>query len=174
LVSDGLGDEPPDQRTRLYAISSNFDMGLARLKSFFAVLRPLASTQLIARLDESVAFLEAHRDRHLLLETVELDLMTESGEAALRACVDNEIDTCRRIGAAVDALSQNLAEAGTRLLAAARQKSEAPFDVLYGLALDNDFDNVREGKTENPLGLSWWSDVLYFELWNRAQFEANR
>lgn len=38
----------------------------------------------------------------------------------------------------------------------------------------HDFDNIRDDKTDNPLGLSWWTAVLYFELWNRAEFEANQ
>jgi len=31
----------------------------------------------------------------------------------------------------------------------------------------------RNGATKHPLGLQW-SEVLYFGLWNRAEFEANK
>ena len=46
-----------------------------------------------------------------------------------------------------------------------------PFDAFYGLTLSDDFDS--DGKTKYALGLNGWSDVLYFELWNKAEFEAN-
>lgn len=177
LVSDGFEDEPDDRKTRLYAISSDFEMGFARLRRFMAVVRQLAagrSPGLIAGLDETVSFLEAHRDRYLLLETIELDTMSYEGEAALRACVAEEIDACRQVGAAIDVLPANAAEAALSLKMAAQHKSDAPLDALYGLRLDDDFDNVREEKTDYPMGLSFWDEVLYFTLCNRAEFEANR
>ena len=176
LVSDGFDSDPPNKKTKLHAISSDFDIGFSRLKKFFAVLRPVASgtsTELIALLDETVGFLEAHHDHYLLLETIELDCMTEEGKDALRTCVEKEITNCRRVGAAVDALPGNVIAAGSRLKEAVQKKLDAPLDAFYGLCLDNDFDNVRDEKTEYPMGLEW-SEVLYFELWNRAQFEANR
>lgn len=176
LVSDGFDDDPPNKKTRLYAISSDFEGGISRLKSFFAVLRPIAvgtSPNLTGLLDETVAFLEAHRDQYLLLETIELDYMTEEGEVALRASVEKEINNCLRVGAAVDALPRNLTEAVMCLKTATQQKCEAPLDAFYGLRLDDDCDNIRDEKTEYPLGLEW-GEVLYYQLWNRAQFEANR
>lgn len=177
LVSDGFEDEPADRKTHLYAISSDFEMGLARLKKFLAIVRRLAdgsSPHLMGELDETVAFLEAHRDRYLLLETIELDIMTDDDPAALRGCVAREINACRQVAAAIDALPADVTEAGERLKAAAQQKCEAPLDAFYGLRLDDDFDNTRDRKTEYPLGLSFWSDVLYFQLSNRTQLEADR
>lgn len=174
LVSDGFDREPANRKTKLYAISGEFEAGFARLKRFFSVVRPLAASSptLIAGLDETLAFLESHRDRYLLLETVELDTMTAEGEAELRACVEREIAECVRAGAAVDALPTAAAAAGTILADTVRNRTGPPLDAFHGLRLDDDFDNVRGGN-ENPLGLEW-SDVLYFELWNRAEFEANR
>jgi hypothetical protein len=100
LISDGFEDEPPERRTRLHAISGEFDAGYARLRKFFAVVRAVGagSTGLCAQLDETETFLTEHRDRFLLLETIELDTMTESSEDALRASVGREIDLCRRAG----------------------------------------------------------------------------
>jgi hypothetical protein len=66
-----------------------------------------------------------------------------------------------------------VAEAGALLTKVATQESEAPFDAFHGLVLDDDFDNTRDGRTNHPLGVSWWTDVLYFDLWDRAEFEAN-
>jgi hypothetical protein len=173
LVSDGFDGEPPNKKSKLYATSGDFDQGFARLKAFFSIVRPIAaaSPDLIAGLDGTVEFLEAHRDRYLLLETIELDCMEEEGEAELRACVEKEIANCVHAGAAVDALAANLSDARDRLQAAAQRKGAPPLDALHGLRLDDDYDNSHKAKY--PLGLEW-TDVLYFELWNRAQFEANR
>jgi len=175
LISDGFEDEPPERRTRLHAISGEFDAGYARLTKLFAVARAVSagSTGLCAQLDETERFLTKHRDRFLLLETIELDTMTESSEDGLRASVEREIDLCRRAGAAVDALPVEVVEAGALLTTVTGQESGTPFDAFYGLVLDDDFDNTRDGRTNHPLGVSWWTDVLYFDLWNRAEFEAN-
>jgi hypothetical protein len=174
LVSDGFDGEPASRKTKLHAISGDFEVGFARLERFISVVHPLtasSSPELIAGLDETLAFLESHRDRYLLLETIELDSMTCEGEAELRACVEREIAECVNAGAAIDALPVDVAEAGTRLTQAARKRAGPPLDALFGLRLDDDFDNVRGEKTQYPLGLEW-NVVLYFELWNRAEFEA--
>ena len=173
LVSDGFEDDPPERRTRLYAISGEFDAGYARLRKFCAAVRAVSAgaPELRAQLDTTEKFLAEHRDRFLLLETVELDTMADSAEDALRASVEREIDLCRAAGAAVDALPADVAEAGAWLAKATGQGLETPFG---GLVLDDDFDNTRDGGTSSPLGLSCWTEVLYFELWNRAEFEANQ
>ncbi len=176
LVSDGFDGEPPDRKTRLYAISSDFELGYARLKKFFAAVRTLVgegAPDLLHAMGETQIFLEAHRDRYMLLETIELDTMSEDTGQGLQACVERELTACLRAGAAIDALPADAGEAGARLRAAAQHKSEEPLDAFYGLVLDDHFDSTRDGKTCYPLGLEW-SDVLYFELWNREQFEANR
>ena len=133
LVSDGMEDEEPGSKTRLYAISGVFEPGYARVRRFADIVRAAvaqrgsrawvhgggqrfrrvaagvlhgpreadvlaasgrrpdagsglvrrsASDQLLAALDETLAFLDAHRDSHLLLETIELDIMSHAGEAA--------------------------------------------------------------------------------------------
>jgi hypothetical protein len=175
LVSDGFESEPANKKTKLYGISSDFEAGFARLQRFFAVLQPIAagaSPGLTAWMNETITFLEAHRDRYLLLETIELDSMTEAGESALRTCVEKEIENCLRAGSAVEALPNDLGEAAELLKKATQSSLEAPFDAFYGLRLDDDCDNTRFEKTQYPMGLGW-SDVLYFELWNRSKFEAN-
>jgi hypothetical protein len=134
---------------------------------------PASTTQLLSMLDETMAFLEAHRDRYLLLETVELDCMSEEEEAALRACVEQEIARCLHAGAAVDALPADITEAVKMLRMAVAQECAAPLDAFFGLRLDDDCDNTRSGATEDPLGLQW-SEVLYFGLQNRVEFEAQR
>ncbi|WYX18057.1 hypothetical protein WJ973_17375 [Achromobacter xylosoxidans] len=39
LIADGLEDDEPHRRTRLYAISSRFEPGLARIKRFAEIVR---------------------------------------------------------------------------------------------------------------------------------------
>lgn len=175
LISDGFEDDPPERRTKLYAISGGFDAGYARLRKFAAAVRAVSdSAHLRAALDEAETFLDAHRDRYLLLETIELDTMIESGENEMRAAIEGHLDLCRQAGAAVDALPDDAGEAGAVLAKAAAQTSGAPLTAFHGLVLGDDFDNTRDDRTDNPMGLSWWTDVLYFALWNRAEFAANQ
>jgi hypothetical protein len=226
LIADGLDDDEADEKVKLYAISSRFEPGFARVKRFIEIVRFLAaqgpmplpaaqpatpaaapkalslidriksrlssaaaskappaiaapaattpatgSTQLPAWLDETLAFLEAHRDEHLLLETVELDTMSESEEAPLRACVEQELARCQQAGAALDALPRDIAAAAQRLREAGATRQAAPLDAFFGLRFDDDCDSTRNRATEYPLGLQW-SEVLYFGLFNRAEFEA--
>jgi hypothetical protein len=175
LVSDGFDDEPADRKTTLYAINGDFEAGVARLTRFFSIVRPLVASSspvLVAGMDETLTFLESHRDRYLHLETIELDIMACERKAEFRACVEREIAECVRAGAAIDALPADAAEAGASLVNAARRHMGPPLDAFHGLRLDDNFDNVRGG-TVYPLGLAW-SEVLFFGLWNRAEFEANR
>jgi hypothetical protein len=85
LVSDGFDGEPPDRKTRLYAISSDFELGFARLKKFFTLVRTLVGAPaLIHAIEETHLFLDAHRDRYTLLETIELDTMSEGTDPGAR------------------------------------------------------------------------------------------
>lgn len=135
---------------------------------------PAAMVYLPGWLDETVAFLEAHRDDFLLLETVELDMMTEGEEDGLRECVETEIDNCRQVGAAFDALPADLHEAAQLLRRVAAEQAPPPLDAFFGLRFDDDCDSTRTGATDRPLGLTNWSEVLYFGLFNRAEFEADK
>jgi len=223
LVADGFDSDEPESKTALYAISSHFDTGFARVKRFTDIIRaataelpataepaaapapqsaslinrlkhifaprqeapsnadaqasspsPRASAdELLANLDETIEFLEAHRDTYLLLETIELDTMSESEEAELKACVEQEIARCVQAGAAVDALSADLEQAGKALRLATQRSGAAPMDAFFGLRLDNECDSTRTGETEYPLGLVWY-DTLYFDLMNRSEFDAQQ
>jgi hypothetical protein len=165
LISDGFDDDPPEEKTALYAISGDFAAGFARLRKFAAAVRTLGTAELNTTLDQTEAFLDQHRDRFVLLETVEVDCMTEDSADGLRACVEREIEECGRVGAAIDALPDDPAAAGAILAKAA--------GAFEGLVFDDGFDNTRDDRTEYPLGLSYWTDVLYFSLWDKATFAAN-
>lgn len=176
FVSDGFDDEPADRKTRIHAISADFELGFARLQRFFEILRALHETApgLLTQMDEATTFLEEHRDRYLLLETVELDMMSAEGGPALRASVETEIAACRRVAAAFDALPTDIAQASEVLKASTAEQASGPLSAFFGLRFDEYFDHTRDGHAKHPLGLSEWSEVLYFQLWNRAEFEANR
>jgi hypothetical protein len=166
LIADGFEGEPPDRKTPIYAISSDFELGYARLKKFLAVVRMLAGTgapNLVRAIEETQEFLEARRNRYLLLETVELDMLSDDAEQGLQPSVERELTACLRAGAAIDALPADASEAGAELKVAARQKSESPLDAFYGLVLDENFDSTYDGKTNYPLGLEW-TDFLFYTL----------
>ncbi len=175
LVSDGFDGEPADQKTRLYAISSEFDAGYQRLTRLIDIVRQHSDgkhTALDSALDETLQFLDAHRDRFVLLETIELDTMMTADEAELRRYVEEEIERCRQVGEAIDLLPQDLDEAAAVLAEAASNGAESALDAFFGMRMDDDFDNVRDDMTEYPLGMVGWYETLYFQLWNKAEFDA--
>lgn len=187
LVADGLEDEPEGAKSKLYALSAEFEPGYARLRRLAAALRFAAEGRapaLLEALVEMLSFLEQHRDRYLLLETIELDMMMVEGEGPLRESVEHCLAACLQVGAAVDALPNDPALAAAALRQAASPRSTKPWYAPWrkepppgpfsGIVLTDDFDNVRDNKTARPLGLSDWSSGLYYELWNRERFEAER
>lgn len=176
LISDGFENEPAHAKTRLHAIASDFEPGFSRLSRLIGILQPIAADDfpaLAEALQETQQFLEARRNRHLLLETIELDCMMNSGEDALRVCVEREIAECIRAGAAIDALPSDLRSAGAVLLAATEHAADPPLDAMFGLRIDDEFDNTYGGMTDYPLGLVWYED-LYYRLRNRTEFAADR
>jgi hypothetical protein len=93
LISEGFDGEEQGKKSRIFAISGDFAVGYARVKRLCNALRAVASSapELLAAIDPMLAFLDAHRNTHLLLETIELDMMTaEEDEAALRVHVEQE------------------------------------------------------------------------------------
>lgn len=219
LISDGLDDDEPGNKTPLYAISSRFEPGFKRIKRFVEIVKcmpapafasalpkrkaevPLSffervkqrlaprapasapvpgsasdpsvpgTAQLHAGLDETIAFVEQHRNIYLLLETVELDLMQAEGAEALQTLVDEEVARCGGLGAQLDLLPADPAEAARVLQCAAAERSPSPLDVFYGLRFDDACDSTCIGATERPLGL-YWTDSLYFALDDKASFKA--
>ena len=203
LVSDGMEDEEPGSKTRLYAISGVFEPGYARVRRFADIVRAAvaqapapapgstaaasasgasqpasfmdrvkqmfspqadaartpvpassaapASDQLLAALDETLAFLDAHRDSHLLLETIELDIMSHAGEAALKACVDAEIARCRHAGAALDALPANVDEAARAL----RTAVPNPPRNRWTPSTDCAWTTISTARARAPLSVRW-------------------
>lgn len=133
-------------------------------------VRPVATEYLLPKLTETITFIESQRDEYLLLETLELDVMSENESDALRSLVEAEIELCRRVGAAFKALPEDIMQAARVLQSASTEQQDAPLDVFFGLRFDDECDSTRTGATKNPLGL-YWSTVLYFELFNHKQFE---
>ncbi|WP_444914492.1 DUF7822 domain-containing protein [Microbulbifer sp. TRSA007] len=172
LVSDGFEDDSPDDKTQLYAISSDFEAGFARLKKFVEVLRVISKDIMDlpdSMLNETLEFLQEHKDRHLLLETIELDCMDDSEESVLRGYVESEIIACREAGAAIDALPEDPKVSADIVKSAAENNSESALSPFYGLQFNDKFDNVE---SEPPVGL-YWSDILYYDLESKKEFEES-
>jgi hypothetical protein len=151
--------------------------GWLRDRSRIQTISPSAQTirpqvaNLLQNLDESLTFLRAHRNQYLLLETVELDMMSATGKEDYRALVEAELARCQQAGVALDALPEDVDAAAARLQEATAQRLAEPLDAFYGLRLDDYCDHTRDGKTDYPLGL-YWDEVLYFRLHNKAEFTA--
>lgn len=169
LISDGFESDPPDNKTQIYAVSGDFEVGFLRLKKFIEIVRLLATEKselLASMLGETIDFLEKHQDRYLLLETIELDCMDEDEETALRACVEAEISACRDAGAAVDVLPEDPRIAADILKGAAEKESAAPVGAFHGILFNDNFDSYEN---DTPMGL-YWTDILYCELENKEEF----
>ncbi len=167
--------EPPVKRaTPTLAARVKRWFGLASIQPTPALaeapIKSAAITHLPAWLDETISFLDAHRDQYLLLETIELDLMSEDDPDSLRGLVEREIERSRQVGAAFAALPDNDIEAARIVRSAAAQRFDAPLDAFFGLRFDDNCDSTRTGATEYPIGLQQWSEALYFDLFNREQF----
>ncbi|OZI35490.1 hypothetical protein CEG14_10425 [Bordetella genomosp. 1] len=143
---------------------------VASLKRWFGTAAPAQAPQaargaydlLPGLLDETLAFLAQHRDRRVQLETIELEIMSESDPDVLRARAEAELALCVAAGQALDALPADLRDAARVLREACATRTAGPLEAFHGLRLDDDCDNTRDRSTEYPLGL-YWTDVLYFE-----------
>lgn len=170
LISDGFNSEPEGEKTKLYAISSEFDIGFARLKKFYAIFeRALAgkAKYLSTEIKEAIDFLEAHRDSYLLLETVELSTMMTDDEEELKASTEMYLSFCQGVGEAVDGLPDDVEKAAFLL-----QKLSVAGNESFFSAIDLS-ENYDHKDADCPLGVSEWYEHLYFNLWNRAKFEAS-
>lgn len=175
LLSEGLEDDAPDARTPLYAISGVAMSAMGRVDRFLDILVRAVGTSapvLIESVKETRAFLAAHPGSHFLLETAELDLMTSDKPDDLRDFADEEVNQCVIAGKAVDALSRlDPADAAAQLREAVKSGHD-DMVALKGLLLTDDFDNTRDNKTAYPLGISYWTNVLYFDLMDKQTFDA--
>ena len=212
LVSDGMEDEEPGSKTRLYAISGVFEPGYARVRRcryrprrrgagagsrawvhgggqrFRRVAagvlhgpreadvlaasgrRPDAGSGLVRRSRLGPAAGRAGRNAGLRRPSRQ---PSAAGDHPGHHVPRRRIARCRPACAARAAgQPANVDEAARALRTAVAEPAAEPLDAFHGLRLDNDFDSTRTGATERPVGL-YWSDVLYFELFNRSQFEAH-
>lgn len=133
---------------------------------------PTAAAEHFLRwLDDAERFLAEHRDQYVLLETVEVDIMTFDDIDRLAAVVHEEADRCRAVGAAVDALPADPQQAAAVLARAAQEGERDVLAPFEGLRFDDECDLSRGGEAK-PLGVSHWSTVLYFDLWTKAEYDA--
>lgn len=173
LIAEGLNDDEPGNPTPLYALTGRFDSGFTRMKRFaeiVATIAPPKSRELRRAINEALEFLSAHRNEYFLLETLELDIMEGSDSAALRQLPEKHLADVRAAAEAVDALRPwNFIT--VRKLRRGARGLRGKFAHFNGVSLGDDFDNPNTGK---DLGMGYWSEVLFFDLWNRERFEADQ
>ncbi|QIK73516.1 hypothetical protein G7070_16165 [Propioniciclava coleopterorum] len=95
--------------------------------------------------------------------------MSENDIDRLAAMVDEEVERCRRAGAAVDALPADPQQAAAVLARAAQKADQPVLEPFEGLRFDDECDDRDQLRT---MGVFHWTTVLYFALWNKAQYEA--
>lgn len=163
-----------EQDLPLYAVTSHFESGYKRLKKFLSILEVLFSdieSDIIDNIQETICFLEKNKLPYLILDTVEIDMMLISGADNLRDAVDEEIERCLSIGKVIDELPDNIDEAAKIVKSAIIKPKANELYVFSDIRLDETYDHIRCGE---PLGLSYWSNDLYYYLLNKKEFEENK
>ena len=171
LISDGFEDEV--EKTPLYAITADFDIGFQRLLKFKSIVEPLIYAEddgMKQSVEEGFDYLTESRLPFLLLETIELELMGTDDKDELRNNVDKDIELIKLVGEAVDALPADYEQAREILKVAAKSKQDNAFSVFYGIELNEKFDYSECIQT---MGIGYWCDGLYYSLWNKEEFEKN-
>lgn len=171
LISDGFEDEV--EKTPLYAITADFDIGFQRLLKFKSIVEPLIYAEddgMKQGVEEGFDYLAESRLPFLLLETIELELMGTDDKDELRNNVDKDIELIKLVGEAVDALPADYEQAREILKVAAKSKQDNVFSVFYGIELNEKFDYSECIQT---MGIGYWCDGLYYSLWNKEEFEKN-
>lgn len=171
LISNGFDEE--EEKTPLYAITADFDIGFQRLLKFKSIVEPLIYAKddgMKQDIDESFDYLAESRLPYLLLETIELEIMCTNDKDELRENVDKDIEFIKLVGEAVDALPEESEQAREILKLAATTKQDNIFSVFYGIELNEKFDHADCLQT---MGIGYWCDGLYYSLWNKEEFEKN-
>lgn len=179
LDSD-LDFEPTDENeyevglnNKLYAISSVCEIGIQRLEKINRILKflelPIAG-ELSDRLTAMLEFISEKKLNFFQLETIEVDIMSESDYQPLRECVEQEMKKCIEVGLAIDCLANEDQTAAAQFLDAINSKSDSRFNAFFGLRLDQNYDNQIEFLTEMPFGLEY-AEHLYFNILNKSDAE---
>ncbi|MGB0907295.1 MAG: hypothetical protein ACPGVT_07360, partial [Maricaulaceae bacterium] len=156
LVSDGFEEE--DDPSGLYALTGDFELGMARAKKFLSTVSMCANQEsgIAEATQEALEFLNAHKDKYFLLETIELDCMSPSdGPDYWKNCVEYVRGEAIHAGLQVDKLSKYKWRAKKQL-------------KEFEFSMNADFD-----APDAPMGIGYWTDILYFALQNKAEFAAN-
>lgn len=171
LISDGFDEE--EEKTPLYAITADFDVGFQRLLKFKSIVEPLIFAEddgIQQEINEGFNYLTESRLPYLLLETIELEIMCTNDKDELRENVDKDIELIKLVGKAVDALPEDSEQAREVLKLAATTKQDNVFSVFYGIELNEKFDY---SECIQSMGLGYWYNELYYSLWNKEEFEKN-
>lgn len=171
LISDGFEEEA--EKTPLYAITADFDIGFQRLLKFKSIVEPLIYAEddgMKEEINEGFNYLIESRLPYLLLETIELEIMCTNDRDELRDNVDKDIELIKLVGEAVDALPEDEEQAREILKVVAKTQQDNVFSVFYGIELNHKFDYAECLQT---MGIGYWHDGLYYSLWNKEEFEKN-
>jgi len=163
-ISDGLTTDQDGQKTDLFAVAGEFKKGARRAKKFLRLLRAIAkdpTSDLFRAAVETEQVLKEKRNRYIVLETVELDAMSEADSPVYWYNVAHDVrNTAFRAGRAVDALSSWTWMGSWELRKAANARiGDLRFFREMPLRFDERFDHAD---TDVPIGLSGWSDYLFF------------
>lgn len=158
---------------KIYAISSESEIGLKRLKKINRILKVLnqpVTIEMSDKLTQMLEFISARKLEFFHLETIEIDIMCESDYQPLRECVEQEIQRCIEVGSAIDLLSDDVQMGAKQFLEAINNNTDSNFNAFFGLRLDQNYDNPIERLTELPFGLEY-AEHLYFKILNKSEAE---
>lgn len=167
LLYHGYDHEEEREKTPFYALTSDFDIGFARLKKFFTSIEPLFlenGYDASKEIKEALEFLEQHKQPFLLLETIELDMMLTEGADNLRQAVEDEIQRCLLVGRGIDAIPDDKETA----IEVIKWAASDPENLFSAINFNSECDYVDAGY---PMGLSYWESSLYYRILNKKEFE---
>lgn len=175
-LSSGLDTDEPGNPTDLWALYAPRKPGYLRLKKLFAAFKALpevpppwrepytkvTTDRLHAEVDEAEAFLAKVTYPYLLLEVIELQLLSYDpsyGSDYLAQETEYIASLCSSAGKAVDALPDDPIAAAQVLSEAVVHEQTGPLRSFYGLR----FDEYTGGFDTTGLGM-YWSDILFFSF----------
>jgi hypothetical protein len=172
LVSDDTALCPSllfDSDISIFAVCGRTEIGLRRA---YHLLDMLAGGQKIANREplrlatqEMRGFLDQRRLPFMYLEVAEIDMMQVDNDAGIRAAAEQHARTARELGAWVDQLTPDQVD----LAMAAGGAMESVFDHA------GNYDQMRgSSPPPRPIGMGFWSDVLYYRPLNAAEWAVKQ
>lgn len=169
LPPEGYANSP--EHVEYYALTGNFEIGFNRLKKFLNVLSAIFKNKglsIESEISETIEFLNENHSNFIYLETVELDMMMLEKVEDFNERSSLYALLCAKIGLAIDSLPDDINEASTILEQACNGELNDSYNCFEGISLNEDFD---DGFQDIVIGLSEWSNTLYFDIKNKQAYE---